>query len=51
MKGEVLQVLNERMKTKDPGENEIYKFFGVEQADGIKKKEVNLWPNINFKNY
>ena len=35
-----LQVLNERMKTIDPNENEIYKFLGVEQADGIKKKEV-----------
>ena len=28
------------MKTIDPDENEIYKFLGVEQADGIKKKEV-----------
>ena len=33
-------MLNERMKTIDPNENEIYKFLGVEQADGIKKKEV-----------
>ena len=40
VKGEGLQVLNERMKTIDPDENEIYKFIGVEQADGIKKKEV-----------
>ena len=28
------------MKTIDPDENEIYKFLGVEQADGIKKKEM-----------
>ena len=33
-------MLNERMKTIDPDENEIYKFLGVDQADGIKKKEV-----------
>ena len=39
MKGEGLQVLNERMKTIEPDENEIYNFLGVEQADGIKKKE------------
>ena len=24
----------------DPDQNEIYKFLGVEQADGIKAKEV-----------
>ena len=35
-----LQVLNERMKTIEPDENEIHKFLGVEQADEIKKKEV-----------
>ena len=40
MKSEGLQVLNESMKTIDPGENEIYKFLGVKPADGIKKKEV-----------
>ena len=28
------------MKTIDPDKNEIYKFLGVEQADGIKKEEV-----------
>ena len=39
MKGEGLQVLNERMKTIEPDENEISMFLGVEQADGIKKKE------------
>ena len=40
MKGEGLQVLEEKMKTVDPDENEIYKFLGVEQADGIKTKTV-----------
>ena len=40
IKGEVLQVLKERMQTMDPDENEIYKFLGVEQADGIKTKAV-----------
>ena len=35
VKGERLQVLNEKMKAMDPDE-----FLGVEQADGIKMKEV-----------
>ena len=41
MKGEEFQVLNERMKTIDSAENEIYKFFGVEEADGIQKEVYN----------
>ena len=40
IKGEGLQVLEERMQTMDPDENEIYKFLGVEQADGIKTKAI-----------
>ena len=40
VRGEGLQVLHERMKTMDPDQNEIYKFLEVEQADGIKAKEV-----------
>ena len=40
VKGEGLQVLNERMRTIDPDEKKIYKFLGDEQADRIKKKEV-----------
>ena len=40
VKGEDSQVLNEKMKIIDPGKYVIYKFLGVEQADGIKKKEV-----------
>ena len=40
VKGEGLQVLNERIKTIDPDKNEIYKFLRVEQADGRLKKEV-----------
>ena len=41
VKGEGLQVLNERIKTIDPDENEIYKFLRVEQADGRLKKVYN----------
>ena len=37
---EDLQVLEERMKTMDPDENEIYTFLGIEQADGIRMKIV-----------
>ena len=38
--GEGLEVLEEEMKVMDPNENEIYKFMGIEQADGIKTKRV-----------
>ena len=40
VKGEGLQVLQERMKTLEPDQEEMYKFLGVEQADGIKTKKV-----------
>ena len=35
-------MLHERMKTMDPDQKDIYKFLGVEQADGIKAKEVYM---------
>ena len=35
VKGEDLQVLQERMKIFEPDKNEIYKLLGIEQADGI----------------
>ena len=37
---EGLQVLEERMKTMNPDENEVYKFLGIEQVDGINTKAV-----------
>ena len=40
IKGEGLPVLQERMKTIDPDDNETYKFLRVEQSDGINKKDV-----------
>ena len=40
VKGEGLEVLEERMKAMDPDKNEIYKFLGIQQADGIKTKKV-----------
>ena len=33
IRGEGLEVLEERMKTMDPDKNEIYRFLGIEQAD------------------
>ena len=45
VKGEGFQMLNERMKSIDPDQNEIYKFLGVQQADGIKKKERSVYQN------
>ena len=41
VRGEGLPVLEERMKTMDPDENEIYKFLSIEQVDGIKTKNVS----------
>ena len=40
VRGEALEVPEERMKTMEPDKNEIYKFLGIEQADGIKTKKV-----------
>ena len=40
VRGEGLPLLEERRKTMDPDENEIYKFLGIEQADNIKTKNV-----------
>ena len=40
VKGEGLQVVQERMNTINPDQEELYKFLGVEQADGIKTKQV-----------
>ena len=40
VRGEGLEVLEERMKTIDPGESGTYKFLGIEQADAIKAKKV-----------
>ena len=40
LRGEELEVLEERMNTMDPEENGIYKFLEIEQADGIKTKTV-----------
>ena len=40
VKGEGLQVLEEHMESMDPDENEIYKFLGIEKADGIQTKSV-----------
>ena len=35
-----LPVLEQGMETMDPDENEIFKFLGVKQVDGIKTKAV-----------
>ena len=40
VRGEGLEVQEKRIKTIDSGKNEIYKFLGIEQADGIKAKKV-----------
>ena len=37
---ESLQMPKKKMETMDPDENEIYKFLGIEQADGIQTKTV-----------
>ena len=40
MREESLQMPKEIMETMDPDENEIYKFLGIEQTDGIQTKTV-----------
>ena len=40
VRGEGLQVLEERMDSMDQDKNEIYKSLGIEQADGIKTKRL-----------
>ena len=40
VRSEGLQMLEEQMSSMDPDENELYKFLGIEQADGIKTKKV-----------
>ena len=40
VRGEGLQMLEERMKMMNPDENEIYKFLGIKQVDGINTKAV-----------
>ena len=40
VRGERLEVLEEKMKMMDPDKNEIYKFLGIEQTHGIKTKKV-----------
>ena len=47
VRGEGLPVLEERMKTMEPDENEIYEFLGVEQADSIKTK--NAFERVKHK--
>ena len=50
VKGEGLNVLEERMRALDPDENETYKFLGVEQAEGIKVKEVLIRVKAEMQN-
>ena len=42
IKGEGLKVSEERMQTLDPNTDDTYRFSGIEQAKGIKVKEVLL---------
>ena len=47
VRGESLQVLEQRMKTMDSDENKIYKFLGIEQTDGIRTKQcLKEWRGI-----
>ena len=48
VKGEGLHVLSKIMKTADRYENEIYKFLGAEQTDGIEKKK--MYNGVNKEN-
>ena len=37
VKGEGLEILEQRMQSLDPSGNDTYRFLGVEQADGIQR--------------
>ena len=37
VKGEGLEILEQRMQSLDPSSNDTYRFLGVEQADGIQR--------------
>ena len=50
VKGEGLNILEERMRALDPDENDTYKFLGVEQAEGIKVKEVLVRVKAEMQN-
>ena len=50
VKGEGLNVLKERMRALDPDDNDTYKFLGVEQAEGIKVKEVLVRVKAEMQN-
>ena len=47
---EGLTVLQERMKTIDPDDNQTYKFLGVEKSDGINKKDLVERMKIKLSN-
>ena len=40
VKGEGLEVLQERMRALDPDKNDLHKFLGCEQAEKIDKNKV-----------
>ena len=40
VQGEGLQVLQERMEVFDPNRDEVYRFLGVEQSNGIKANNI-----------
>ena len=50
VKGEGLNVLDEKMRALDPDENDTHKFLGIEQAEGIKVKEVLIRVKAEMQN-
>ena len=50
VKGEGLNVLEDKMRALDPDENDIYILLGVEQAEGIKVKEVLIRVKAKMQN-
>ena len=50
VKGDGLNILEERMRALDSDENDTYKFLGVEQAEGIKVKEVLVRVKAEMQN-
>lgn len=48
VRGEGFQVMEERMASIHPDKNELYRLLGIEQADGIKTKNVFVTKRVRM---
>ena len=48
IKGERLQIPQQKIEALDPNENEIYKFLECEQAERVDMKKVMEWKELKW---